>query len=72
MFYKNYYKIKTNLYVYEFVLDILKIANEITKIPGTVKKVIFYLQKASFFSSFKSLLGFRNPVINFLIQYFVR
>ena len=36
---------------------ILKIADEITKIPRTVKKILSYLQKWSFFSS-KSFLIF--------------
>ena len=40
---------------------ILKIANEITKIPGTVKKLLSFLQKSSFLvtkvSSFLEVLA---------------
>ena len=41
---------EVNLYVYKFDYEISKIANKITKISGTIKRVVSYLQKANFFS----------------------
>ena len=44
--YTNYYDNKTDLYdVYQFDYEIWETANEITNIPGTMKKVVSYLQK---------------------------
>ena len=47
------------LYAYKFDYKILKLATKITKIPITVKKVVAYLQRASFFAvpKFLSFLG---------------
>ena len=48
---KNYYNSDISLSVYKFIYKIAKIANNITKIPRTVKEVASYLQKSSLFGS---------------------
>ena len=41
------------IFIYLYLLDheTAKIANEIAKIPKSVKRVVFYIQKTGFFSS---------------------
>ena len=46
--YKKYNN-ETNLYVSKFDYKLLKITDEIIKIPRTIDKVISYLLKAMFF-----------------------
>ena len=46
---QNYCNDETNLSVLKFDYEILKTTNKNIKIPRTVKKVVFYLQKAIFF-----------------------
>ena len=68
--YKNHYNDKndeTNLYVYKFDYEISKTANEITKIPGTVKKLVFIYRSKSLCSS-ESFLIFGDPSTNFVIN----
>ena len=36
------------MFIYKFDYKLLKIANKMTKIPGTANKLVSYLQKASF------------------------
>lgn len=46
---KKNYNDETNLYAYKFDSEILKPESKITKIWRTIKEVVSYLQKASFF-----------------------
>lgn len=51
MKHENYCSDKTNFYIYLLDHETAKIANEIAKIPKSVKRVVFYIQKTGFFSS---------------------
>lgn len=50
--YMNYYHGKASLHVYKFDYEMPKSVIQITKIPKTLKEVISYPHKASFFVIF--------------------
>ena len=69
---KNYHNHEANLYLYKFGSKFQKLQVKLLKLQKKDrKKVVSFLQKASFFCSSKSFLIFGDPTMKFLIFWFL-